>query len=97
MFQSKSYIERRHGKTGTDRAYYLKKLVQEYETTDSKGNFLINFIQKKKKVIFTIDVYLEAKQQVLANLANFAYDPINYNTLWDLHAIDLFLGKYYIA
>ena len=49
MFQSKSYIERRHGKTGTDRAYYLKKLVQEYETTDSKGNFLINFVQKKKK------------------------------------------------
>ncbi|KAG2203164.1 hypothetical protein INT46_001431 [Mucor plumbeus] len=71
MFQSKSYIERRHGKTGTDRAYYLKKLVQEYETTDSK----------------------EAKQQVLANLANFAYDPINYNTLWDLHAIDLFLAS----
>ncbi|KAL0142845.1 armadillo repeat-containing protein 7 [Mucor lusitanicus] len=69
MFQSKAYIERRHGKTGTDRAYYLNQLVQEYKTTESK----------------------EAKQQVLANLANFAYDPINYNTLWDIHVVDLFL------
>ncbi|KAI8636370.1 hypothetical protein BD408DRAFT_460792 [Parasitella parasitica] len=69
MFQSKSYIERRHGKIGVDRATYLKQLVQEFETTDNK----------------------EAKKQVLANLANFAYDPINYNTLWDLHAVNLFL------
>lgn len=35
---------------------------------------------------------VEAKQQVLANLANFAYDPINYDSLWNLYAIDLFLG-----
>ncbi|KAG1112100.1 hypothetical protein G6F42_014836 [Rhizopus arrhizus] len=69
MFQSRAYIERRHGKTGTDRAYYLSQLAQEYRTTDSQ----------------------EAKQQVLANLANFAYDPINYNTLWDLQVVDMFL------
>ncbi|KAI8984407.1 hypothetical protein BDF20DRAFT_387587 [Mycotypha africana] len=69
MFQSKGYIERRHGKNGTDRAYHLKQLVQEYKTTNNK----------------------EAKQQVLANLANFAYDPINYDSLWDLKVIDLFL------
>lgn len=36
---------------------------------------------------------IEAKQQVLANLANFAYDPINFNMLWDLKVVDLFLGK----
>ncbi|XP_038049587.1 armadillo repeat-containing protein 7-like isoform X1 [Patiria miniata] len=32
-----------------------------------------------------------AKEQVLANLANFAYDPINYNYLRELNVIDLFL------
>mmetsp|Transcript_46648 Transcript_46648/g.77738 ORF Transcript_46648/g.77738 Transcript_46648/m.77738 type:complete len:99 (+) Transcript_46648:32-328(+) len=33
----------------------------------------------------------EAKEQVLANLANFAYDPINYDWLHELRVIDLFL------
>ena len=35
----------------------------------------------------------EAKQQVLANLANFAYDPINYEHFRQLNILDLFLGK----
>ncbi|ORX65764.1 ARM repeat-containing protein [Anaeromyces robustus] len=34
---------------------------------------------------------LEDKQQIIANLANFAYDPINYNWIWELNIIDLFL------
>ncbi|CAB4437843.1 unnamed protein product [Rhizophagus irregularis] len=33
----------------------------------------------------------EAKYQVLANLANFAYDPINYDWLLQLNVVDLFL------
>uniref|UniRef100_H3AAX4 Armadillo repeat containing 7 n=1 Tax=Latimeria chalumnae TaxID=7897 RepID=H3AAX4_LATCH len=33
----------------------------------------------------------EAKEQVLANLANFAYDPSNYDFLRRLQVIDLFL------
>ena len=33
----------------------------------------------------------EAKTQVLANLANFAYDPINFDYLRQLNVIDLFL------
>ena len=33
----------------------------------------------------------EAKLQVLANLANFSYDPINYEHLRQLNVIDLFL------
>ncbi|KAI9345747.1 hypothetical protein BD770DRAFT_463281 [Pilaira anomala] len=69
MFQSKEYILKKHGKTGTDRPYYLKQLTNEYKTTDKQ----------------------DAKQQVLANLANFAYDPINFNSLWDLEVVDLFL------
>ncbi|XP_047120990.1 LOW QUALITY PROTEIN: uncharacterized protein LOC124804739 [Schistocerca piceifrons] len=35
----------------------------------------------------------EAKEQVLANLANFAYDPINYEYLRHLKVIDLFLDQ----
>ena len=37
---------------------------------------------------------LESKLQVLANLANFAYDPINYEHLRKLNVVDLFLGKF---
>lgn len=33
----------------------------------------------------------EAKEQVLANLANFSYDPINYGYIRQLRIIDLFL------
>ncbi|XP_064626158.1 armadillo repeat-containing protein 7-like [Lineus longissimus] len=35
---------------------------------------------------------LDARKQVLANLANFAYDPINYGYIRRLKIIDLFLG-----
>lgn len=34
---------------------------------------------------------LESKQQVLANLANFAYDPLNYDYFRTLNVLDLFL------
>jgi len=33
----------------------------------------------------------EAKRQILANLANFAYDPINFEHLRRLHVPDLFV------
>lgn len=36
----------------------------------------------------------EYKLQVLANLANFAYDPINYEYFRQLNILDLFLGIY---
>ncbi|ORX87734.1 hypothetical protein K493DRAFT_306841 [Basidiobolus meristosporus CBS 931.73] len=39
----------------------------------------------------------EAKYQVLANLGNFAYDPINYTWLLQLNVVDLFLGRRTIA
>ncbi|GJQ67174.1 hypothetical protein Trydic_g8085 [Trypoxylus dichotomus] len=35
----------------------------------------------------------DAKQQILANLANFAYDPINYDYIRDLNIVDLFLSQ----
>lgn len=34
-----------------------------------------------------------AKEEILANLANFAYDPINYEHFRKLNVMDLFLGK----
>ncbi|XP_050548941.1 armadillo repeat-containing protein 7-like isoform X2 [Daktulosphaira vitifoliae] len=36
---------------------------------------------------------IEAKKQTLANLANFAYDPINYNYIRSERVIDLFLEQ----
>lgn len=35
----------------------------------------------------------EAKEQILANLANFAYDPINYGHFKKLNIVDLFLDS----
>ncbi|XP_070336089.1 armadillo repeat-containing protein 7 isoform X4 [Odocoileus virginianus] len=35
----------------------------------------------------------DAKEQVLANLANFAYDPANYQYLRQLQVLDLFLDS----
>lgn len=35
----------------------------------------------------------DAKEQVLANLANFAYDPGNYQYLRQLQVLDLFLDS----
>lgn len=37
MFQSYGHIQRRHGRTGTDRAYHLHQLTQEYKTTEKQG------------------------------------------------------------
>lgn len=36
---------------------------------------------------------LDAKRQVLANLANFSYDPINYEFMKQLRIVDLFLKQ----
>lgn len=35
----------------------------------------------------------DSREQVLANLANFAYDPINYEFIRKLHIIDIFLDE----
>lgn len=37
MFQSKEYILKKHGQNGTDRAYYLKQLTEEYKKTEKQG------------------------------------------------------------
>lgn len=45
------------------------------------------------KVLHYCVLSSDAKSQVLANLANFAYDPINYTHLRKLNVAELFLGK----
>lgn len=37
--------------------------------------------------------FSECKEQVLANLANFAYDPLNYHYLRELKIVELFLDN----
>lgn len=39
---------------------------------------------------------VDSKLQVLANLGNFAYDPINYEYLRELNVVDLFIGKSFL-
>ncbi|XP_028608643.1 armadillo repeat-containing protein 7 isoform X1 [Grammomys surdaster] len=56
---------------------YLQALVTEFQETESQVPFLI----------------ADAKEQVLANLANFAYDPGNYPYLRQLQVLDLFLDS----
>ncbi|CAG9853629.1 unnamed protein product [Phyllotreta striolata] len=42
---------------------------------------------------FATTTSYENKKQTLANLANFSYDPINYDFIKQLHLIDLFLSE----
>ncbi|CAK1599989.1 unnamed protein product [Parnassius mnemosyne] len=55
-----------------------------------------NGTDRENYLSLLVDEYLnsvsfDAKCQVLANLANFAYDPINYCFLRDVGALDIFL------
>jgi hypothetical protein len=43
-------------------------------------------------VNFVFILFSEYKQQIVANLGNFAYDPINYEFIRRLNILDLFLG-----
>lgn len=60
---------------------YINNNIQLYKYIAIDQGRLLN-----KFLVFT-----ESKEQVLANLANFAYDPVNYDYLRRLRVIDLFL------
>ena len=51
---------------------------------------LLEFVFSKS--LDSIPFLPESKQQVIANLANFAYDPLNYDYMRRLNILDLFLG-----
>ena len=44
------------------------------------------------RIVITASYFSDFKQQILANLANFAYDPVNYEFFRQLNILDLFLG-----
>lgn len=102
MFSRPERLQQRTPKNGVGRYDYLKQLVNEFKTTNSVGKFSI---ESKTECIFKciwndhyllkfyIFHYAAAKEQVLANLANFAYDPINYDFLRSLQIINLFLDQ----
>lgn len=57
---------------------------------DSIFRYLFLFLVYFQLFFFTV-TFLDAKEQVTANLANFAYDPINYDFLRKSNVPDLFL------
>ncbi|KAL4364740.1 hypothetical protein AHAS_Ahas07G0036300 [Arachis hypogaea] len=68
----------RTGKYGSPRFQYLQELVTQFQNTTDEGIlFFLLFLKKQKRI--------------LANLANFAYDPYNYNFLRQLNVLELFL------
>lgn len=82
---------------GKEEFDYVHRQVPFFQTVDE-------IQQKKGKHAMSRFNYLQAlvtefqetnddiaKSQILAHLANFSYDPVNYNWLRQLHVIDLFL------
>ena len=72
----------------TDIMYHSKQFVKEQGKKSGRGRFqhlqaLITEFQDCDKE--------SSKTQILANLANFAYDPLNYEYLHQLNVVDLFL------
>ncbi|KAL1348574.1 hypothetical protein AAHE18_07G089300 [Arachis hypogaea] len=73
-----STIERqreRTGKYGSPRFQYLQELVTQFQNTTD---------EVMSETLFQLHL-------ILANLANFAYDPYNYNFLRQLNVLELFL------
>nr|XP_032648843.1 armadillo repeat-containing protein 7 isoform X1 [Chelonoidis abingdonii]XP_032648844.1 armadillo repeat-containing protein 7 isoform X1 [Chelonoidis abingdonii]XP_032648845.1 armadillo repeat-containing protein 7 isoform X1 [Chelonoidis abingdonii]XP_032648846.1 armadillo repeat-containing protein 7 isoform X1 [Chelonoidis abingdonii] len=73
------------------RLEYLQALVTEFQITESPGirqPSPFQLLLSSRKCCLYI---AEAKKQILANLANFAYDPKNYEYLRQLQVLDLFL------
>jgi hypothetical protein len=84
MFATFTQLQEKRGKSGTSRFVHLQRLVTEFQ----------DILQESKndgKYFVSIYEVLEGKEQVLANLGNFAYDPINYDHFVSLCIIDLFL------
>ncbi|XP_046805714.1 armadillo repeat-containing protein 7 isoform X1 [Lucilia cuprina] len=77
MFSSHNYLKRKTPEQGINRQEYIEHLVEEYYTTTNVGKLKTH--QNN-----------EAQEQVSANLANFAYDPINWDYLKTAEVLKLF-------
>ena len=71
--------------------YSLKKRTGKFDL--ERGAYLQQLVAE-----YTSDkTDEEKKEQVLANLGNFAYDPMNFNFLRRLNVHELFKGNYFHA
>lgn len=99
MFHKPQDLLKRTPPDGINRPEFLKQLVQEFRKTNSAGiinDWRPNELRLRQTywcIIIYLFTYLESKLQVLANLANFAYDPVNYQHIRTQKVIDLFLEQ----
>jgi len=99
MFHKPQDLLKRTPADGINRPEFLKQLVQEFRKTNSAGIkyfWLPNeplLQQTYWCIIMYLFTYLDSKLQVLANLANFAYDPVNYQHIRTQKVIDLFIEQ----
>lgn len=95
MFTTREHLKRKTPANGIGRKEYIGLLIDEfYDTTDVGKHFELIFSLAPLKLItnrYRCIFIAEAKEQVSANLANFAYDPINYTYLREASAIELFI------
>ncbi|XP_048231951.1 armadillo repeat-containing protein 7 isoform X2 [Ricinus communis] len=84
MFTNNQRQEERIGKYGTPRLQYLQELVSQFQNA-SDEEYLLFIIPGG------LTQHTETKERIVANLANFAYDPYNYVFLRQLNVLELFL------
>ena len=76
MFATEHYVQARRGSKGSSRFVFMQKLVTEYQDTPKIGWTLSR-----------CSSCVEARRQIIANLANFAYDPYNFAMIEELHIV----------
>lgn len=76
MFATEHYVQARRGSKGSSRFVFMQKLVTEYQDTPKIGSMLLCRFS-----------WIEARRQIIANLANFAYDPYNFAMIEELHIV----------
>ncbi|CAH2065454.1 unnamed protein product [Thlaspi arvense] len=87
--------EQRTGKYGTPRLQYLQELVSQFQNSTDEGSvdylttILASALWQFDVIIFKC--FCSALEIIVANLANFAYDPFNYTILRQLNVLELFL------
>ena len=94
MFTTRNQLIKKSGNKGVDRFEYLQELVNEFRQSTSLGVLLEKIklrYSEYKAIKYILYIYLESQEQVLANLANFAYDPLNYHYLRELKVIETFV------
>lgn len=78
MFATEHYVQARRGSKGSSRFVFMQKLVTEYQDTPKIG-----------WAPSCCSSCVEARRQIIANLANFAYDPYNFAMIEELHIVSI--------